>query len=181
MISRKLVRQIESQSDHLARQVAETVRGHSKTPAYQELEAEELRRAVDDVLHNLGSWLTTRSETAIENYYRKTGMQRRLQGMPQSQVVHALHIAQEIVLRFVRTSMMADADEQGFETDLALGIVEFFDSAVYGVALGYESAEPADVPQPAAGSAAFASNRAPVEDIDWDPTSRAGEVGEVSG
>jgi hypothetical protein len=101
--------------------------------------------------------------------------------MPQSQIVYALHIVQGIVLGFVRTSMMADADEKALEADLALAIVDFFDSAVYGVALGYESAEPADVRQPAAGSAAFAAARPPVQDVDWDPTSRAGEVGEVSG
>jgi hypothetical protein len=61
-----------------------------------------------------------------------------------------------------------------------MAVTEFFDSAVYGVALGYESAEPADM-EAADAAAPYMPSRPAIEDVDWDPTSRAGEVGEVSG
>ena len=179
MISRKLVSQIESHSDRLAREVVEAVRSDPKTSAYEALQHDELRKAVDEVLRNLGSWLTSRSQAAIENRYLKIGIQRRHAGIPQSQLVRALHIVQETVLRFVRTSVLASPDEMGLEADLAMAVAEFFDSAVYGAALGYESAEPAEVQAASAGYKPAAPE--PVEDVDWDPTSRAGEVGEVSG
>lgn len=180
MISRKLVSQIESQSDHLAREVVEAVRNDPRTSAYDALKQDELRKAVVEVLRNLGSWLTSRSNAAIENRYLKIGIQRRHAGIPQSQLVRALHIVQETVLRFVRNSVLASPEEKSLEADLATAVTEFFDSAVYGVALGYESAEPAEM-QTAAAAPYVPTPPAPVEDVDWDPTSRAGEVGEVSG
>ena len=179
MISRKLVSQIESQADHLAREVVDAVRNDPKTAAYEALQQEELRKAVDEVLRNLGSWLTSRSHAAIENRYRKIGIQRRHAGIPQSQLVRALHLVQQTVLRFVRGSVLASPEEMGLEADLAMAIAEFFDSAVYGVALGYESSEPAKVQDAAAGY--MPATPEPVEDVDWDPTNRAGDVGEVSG
>ncbi len=180
MISRKLVTQIESQADQLAREVVEAVRSDPRTSAYQALRNDELRKAVDEVLRNLGAWLTSRSRAAIEKRYLKIGIQRRHEGVPLSQVMHALHIVQDIVLRFVRTSVLGSPEEAGLEADLALAVAEFFDSAVYGVALGYESAEPAAVEEaPAVYTPPVKTVDA--EDIDWDPTSRAGDVGEVSG
>ncbi|MEZ5362090.1 MAG: hypothetical protein R2748_07020 [Bryobacterales bacterium] len=179
MISRKLVSQIESQADHLAREVVEAVRNDPRTSAYQLLQKDELSRAVNDVLRNLGLWLTSRSQTAIENRYLKIGIQRRHAGIPLSQLVQALHIVQETILRFVRTSVLAAPEEMGLDGDLALAIAEFFDSAVYGVALGYESAEPAAIEE--APASYTPRVKVAVDDTDWDPTSRAGEVGEVSG
>ena len=180
MISRNLVSQIESQADQLAREVVEAVRNDPRTAAYGALHGDELRQAVDNVLRNLGMWLTQRSESAIENKYLKIGIQRRHSGIPQSQLVHALHIVQRVVLEFVRRSVMASPEEAQLETDLSLAIVDFFGSAVYGAALGYESAEPAEVE---ASSAPYVPRvkTAEADDLDWDPTSRAGEVGEVSG
>ncbi|MCB1020391.1 MAG: hypothetical protein H6509_10360 [Bryobacterales bacterium] len=180
MISRKLVCQIEDQSDHLAREVVEAVRRDPRTAAYLGLQNDELRRSVDEVLAQLGKWLTSRSNSAIENRYRKIGMQRRHAGIPQSQLVCALHTVQETVLQFVQGSVLASPEEIGLEADLMIAIALFFDSAVYGVALGYEAAEPA------AKAAAVGATYTPptvqaVEDADWDPTSRAGDVGEVSG
>jgi len=181
MISRKLVSQIEDQHDQLAREVVEAVRNDPKTKAYAALQHEELRKAVDEVLRNLGAWLTSRSQSAIENRYLKIGIQRRHAGIPQSQLVRALHIVQETVLTFLRGSVMASPEETNLEADLAMAIAEFFDSAVYGVALGYEAAEPGETHAPAAGASYKPAPPKPVEDVDWDPTSRAGEVGEVSG
>lgn len=181
MISRNLVSQIESHSDHLAREVVEAVRSDPKTSAYAVLQHDELPKAVDAVLGNLGAWLTSRSDAAIESRYRKIGIQRRHAGIPQSQLVRALHIVQETVLRFVRTAVLAAPEEMGLEAELALAVAEFFDSAVYGVALGYESAEPAEAEAEAAGAGAYKRTPPAVEEGEWDPTSRAGEVGEVSG
>jgi hypothetical protein len=181
MISRKLVDQIEAHAAQVSREVVDKVRTDPRTQAYQALTSGELRRAVDELLRSLGVWLTSRTPAAIEDRYRKIGIHRRHAGIPQSQVVHALHLVQQTVLAFLRTSVLGSPEEAALETDLAMAVADFFDWAVYGLALGYESAKPAEVQACAAIPYTPRESSVAVEEIDWDPTSRAGEVGEFSG
>ena len=185
MLSRTLVRQIERHADQLMQQVMTRVRQDPRTTNYARLPEGEMRGAVQAVLQNLGQWLTSRSASAIQNYYRKVGLKRRHNGIPMSEILAALGLVKRTLQDFIRKSVQADPAEALLERELLVAVDEFFDSACYGAALGFEDGEKAATErrEPSPSVSAEYANRRPVAPSkeDWDPTSRAGEIGEHSG
>lgn len=185
MISRKLVEQIEAHADRLALEACQRVAVDERTPSYARLPNAELEHAVHEVFKNLGIWLTSRSDAAVENRYLKIGVRRRNSGIPMKEVLCAFGIVKETLFRFIRSAMLANPGDAQFESELVLSLSEFFDSAVYGMALGYEYATQAgEIPAEAPKLRPVYVKRTKefcVDDAEWDPTSRSGAIGEVSG
>jgi hypothetical protein len=187
MISRALVHQIEEHSGRLTEEVLAAIRSDPRTTAYNQLDDGKLRDAIGELLRHLGVWLTTRTDRAVESYYRKIGLERCLQGIPISQLMRALLLVQRELLRFLGTATIGDAAELQLENQLKLAICEFMTKAMYYASVGYEDAcraaleeAPAErrVPHLAAGRNADVGGAA-VELRSF--ISRAGQVGEVSG
>lgn len=186
MVSKTLVRQIEAHSDQLLREVLSRMKEDNRVFAYWALPESELREAAGNVFANLGEWLTSRTDSAISERYRRIGGLRSSQKIPLSQVLCAFVIVKSTLLDFVRGSVVGGPGDLELERELLLSIADFFDKAMCSAAAGYEDAkvdqagfsEPQKVePRPHAGP-----RRAATPDkSEWDPTSRAGEVGEVSG
>lgn len=186
MIPKNLVQQIESHAEQLTQDVMESVRRDPRTANYAELPEGEMRQAVRSVLENLGEWLSSRRAGAIENHYRKVGSRRRHSGILVSEMFAAFGLVKRTLQEFIRRSMQAGPAEIAMESELILAVDEFFDSACYGAALGHEDAESAastdhdPAPEVTAAYAAKAK-AATISTEEWDPTSRAGEVGEHGG
>lgn len=191
MISKSLVVQIERHSNRLTQEVMAAIRNDSRVSAYHGVPATALRELTDRLFKNLGHWLTSRTDFAVEMYYQKLGRERFLQGVPMSQLVFALGIVRATLLSFLRGSVMGDEDELPLAHETTLAICDFFEKAVYYAARGYEDAQ-------AAGLSAEGGNAQEAADIarslprraelawdpatEWDPNiSRGGDVGEVSG
>ncbi len=186
MIPRNLVRQIESHAAQLMQDIIENVARDPRTANYAQLPEGEMRQAVQSVLENLGEWLSSRRAGAIVNYYRKVGRKRRHSGIRVSEMFAAFGLVKRSLNEFIRKSMLASSEEIAMESELILAVDEFFDSACYGAALGHEDAEVAassdhaPAPEVTADYAAKAKAAA-VSAAGWDPTSRAGDVGETGG
>ena len=187
MISRSLVHQIEEHSGRLTEEVLEAIRNDPHATAYNHLDSNTLREAVDGLFHHLGEWLTARTDHAVESYYRKIGCERCLQGIPISQLVRALLLVRCEVLRFLGTAAVGDAAELHLENQLELAVCEFIEKAIYYASVGYEDACRAAIERvPAHNHAVHVDVRS---NLDFESAamelsslvSRAGEVGEVSG
>lgn len=186
MIPKNLVRQIESHASQLMQDVLDNVARDPRTVNYAQLPESEVRQAVQSVLENLGEWLTSRRAGAIVNYYRKVGRKRRHSGIRVSEMFAAFGLVKRALQDFIRKSMLAGPDEIAMESELILAVDEFFDSACYGAALGHEDAESAasadHEPAPEVTAAYAARAKAAAFGVeDWDPTSRAGDIGEHGG
>ena len=186
MIPRRLVAQIEAEAGRLAREVMNGVKEDPRTPGYHAMPDADLRPAVDDILRNLGQWLSSRGTEAIENRYRRIGIRRRHAGIPMSEILRAQATVKQAIQRYIRRSLLADPADIVYEADLSAAVSEFFDTAMYGIALGYESAGEAAAtardaePLPPAVPPRAPSPRVAVE-AEWDPTNRSGEIGETAG
>lgn len=189
MIPKNLVEQIERHSDQLTHEVLQTVGNDARAGAYQTLPESELRDAADELFRHLGLWLTSRTDSAIESRYLKIGRERFHQGIPLSQVIHALGLVKSTLIRFLRGSTVGNAADLHLEYELILSISEFFDKAVYYGSRGYEDARAAESASPQAEeievsgiSVRVRPKEAEAQATEWNPSiSRGGDVGEVSG
>jgi len=188
MISRNLVEQIQKHSGRLAHEVVDQVKYDSRFSGYRGLPPVELQEASEGLFQELGLWLTARTDSAIDRRYRKIGRKRYEQQIPLSQVLLALQVVKGSLLEFIRGSSVGDAREAPLEQELVAAIHQFIDKAVFAAAIGYEDsmaaavvAEPADKTGATAVSIAERLRDAAPDLDDWNPVSRGGDVGEVSG
>ena len=68
----------------------------------QNLPADELHRRVYDVYHNLGRWLSDKTEEHVEATYGGLGRTRAVEGVPLSEVVYALVLIKEHLREYIR-------------------------------------------------------------------------------
>ena len=192
MISQRLLRLVQQNADRLTNDLIAEVRRDPRTAAYHKLSEEDLHERALDLFHNLGQWLSSRTEFAVQTRYEAFGRRRYQEGIPFSQVFFALTTAKGILLNFIRGAAAAEsAAEPPLEYDLALAISQFYDKALYHAAAGYEDAAkaaltPARVVEPAAArpgppeTARKPLNREESHELDLH-VSRSGDIGESGG
>ena len=188
MISQRLIEQIHESANRLTNDLIERLQTDSRSTAYRTIPRERLIALKDDLYQNLGSWLSTRSKSAVKARYVRLGRERYLEGIPLSELIFGLSVTKSMLVDFIRHCMPGRAEELNLEYDLVISIGEFFDEAIYFAAVGYDDAHRAQL-----GAAASSSEGAddavekkqPVRtsqpvDEDW-AVSRSGQIGEASG
>jgi hypothetical protein len=139
MFSYRLVRLIESHADALAAGLEEKVQGASQIAHFREIPAHELRERVYEIYRHLGEWLLGKNELDIEHRYREIGARRAHQGIPFSEVIHAIVLTKENLWEFLKSEAVIDhAIEIMGELELLQMLEMFFDRAIYYAAVGYE-------------------------------------------
>jgi hypothetical protein len=139
VLSARLIRVIEEHAEELTRGVLSDLASNPRTPAYHKLPPDELHRRVYDVYHNLGRWLSDKTEEHLETTYGGLGRKRCAEGVPLSEVVYALVLTKEHLREYIRAVGLVDsAVELYLEEELHLMIGHFFDKAVYQTVKGYE-------------------------------------------
>ena len=139
MFSYRLVRLIESHADALAAGLEEKVQGASQITHFREIPAHELRERVYEIYRHLGEWLLGKNELDIEHRYREIGARRAHQGIPFSEVIHAIVLTKENLWEFLKSEAVIDhAIEIMGELELLQMLEMFFDRAIYYAAVGYE-------------------------------------------
>lgn len=187
MISRTLVGQIEEHSGRLAQEVFAAVRRDPHTAACSHLDDVALREAVHDLFRHLGQWLSTRTDQAVESYYRKIGRERYLQKIPLSQRIGALLLVRSELLRFLRAATLGESGDLPLENQLQFAICEFIEKATDSASIGYEHACEAGLEHkptarmPVSAGVRWNADVAAAAAELSSMVSRAGEVGEVSG
>lgn len=142
MLSARLVKVIEEHAEELTRGVLTDLSANARTPHYHNLPADELHRRVYDVYHNLGRWLSDKTEEHVEATYGGLGRTRAVEGVPLSEVVYALVLIKEHLREYIRAVGLVDsAVELYLEEELHLLIGHFFDKAIYHTVKGYEAEE----------------------------------------
>jgi len=144
MLSAKFVQMIETHADQIARSVCGLVRRDPKTARIASLPEAELRSHCQEILQNLGHWLTASPEEAVARRFEALGELRRREKVPLAESVHAVHLLKEKMLDYIRDQGLAQTSVDLYaEEELEHQVGCFFDSAVYHLIRGYEHA-----PQP---------------------------------
>jgi hypothetical protein len=142
VLSARLVKVIEEHAEELTRGVLTDVAANARTPHYHDLPADELHRRVYDVYHDLGRWLSDKTEGQVETTFGGLGRTRYREGVPLSEVVYALILGKDHLREYIRAVGLVDsAVELYLEEELHLMIGHFYDKAIYHTVKGYEAEE----------------------------------------
>ena len=192
MIPRTLVRQIEQNADKLAADVVRTVKADKRATAYHQLSDQKFEEYVLDLYKNLGTWLRSRTWSALETVYERKGRDRYHDGMPLAHVIFAFTETKVMLLEYIRSSVEGDSTERDMELQLIMTISQFFDRVIYHIIVGYEDARRADLAHPKMSDAELLLLKKEVQGVrpaapgakqmvSELPMSRSGDVGEFSG
>jgi hypothetical protein len=138
MLGIKFARLIEKHSESLGKALVDKLRSSSRTDSYRSISEHELLHDIQVLYHNLSDWLMVRTELDVKQYYTKMGLFRAEQGVPMNQFIWALVLAKEQLWLFMqREAMTEDALELMNELEFVLALEQFFDRAMYYVAMSY--------------------------------------------
>jgi hypothetical protein len=152
MISAKLVEMIEIHAGRLASDVVRELKANELTRGFRAAPAAELERRIFEIFHHLGDWIGNPKSEQVRSEFADWGRRRFGQGIPLSEIVHAITILKRQLRRYIRENGLVDAAfpraEQEYVLpmhlhslqDLNAQVGEFFDVALYELARGYEAA-----------------------------------------
>jgi hypothetical protein len=139
MLSNRLVRLIETHANALALNLAEKVQASGQLSEYHNVPTYELNARVYEIYHQLGNWLLERREQDIEHRYTVIGSRRAAQGVPLSQLIRAIVLTKQNLWEFLKRESVVDNPIELFGRQELLELLDqFFDSAMYYAAQGYE-------------------------------------------
>jgi hypothetical protein len=138
VLSLRLIERIERNWEKLSAVVLEDVRSDPRGAHYQALSDQEILERAQDLVKNLGFWLTQRNPEQLKSRYERLGARRAAQGVPLAEVILALQVLKRRIMYFARDlNMDQTAIELYRENELLMAIEFFFDEAIYNVAIGY--------------------------------------------
>ena len=141
MLPIRLLHRVETHWDAIAAAVIEQTRIDPNTPHHQELDDEELHARARDLVHNLGTWLTSQDADALARRYEEVGRQRCREGVPLAEAVYKLHLIEQKTVDYIQYSNIAqNATEIFGELEILRALHRFFAIVVHSMVRGYEDA-----------------------------------------
>ena len=141
MLSGRLVHLIEENWEEIAASAVDGILRHPDLPALSKRPPAELKHWCQEILTNLGYWLSAPQSEELQRRYEVLGRVRFEQSIPLHEAVLRFFILKEKMIDFVHqqgfmpTSMNLYAEEE-----LLRRMGRFFDALVYHIVRGYESA-----------------------------------------
>ncbi|MGH9432664.1 MAG: hypothetical protein ACRD3T_14065 [Terriglobia bacterium] len=141
MLSDRLIRTIETHAEELTRGALGDLQSSPHTPSYQKLSSGDLYQRVYKVYHDLGTWLSEKTDEAIQTCYLQLGEERFNQGVPLREVIWALTLTRYRLRDYIRSSGLANSALDLYQQmELHQLVSHFFDRAIYYTVAGYENA-----------------------------------------
>jgi len=140
MLTYRLVRLIEDNSEVLSGSLLERVRNSPMLAEYRNVPDADLKDRVQGIYSHLGEWLLTRKERDIAQRYTEIGARRAGQGVPLSQLAATIVLTKENLWEFLKHKSMAEGLPGVWgELEMLQLLDQFFDRAIYYAAVGYEN------------------------------------------
>lgn len=145
MLSTLLIKRIESKCEQIVRSVIDDTHRDPRLPSYQALSTQELRQRAQDLVRNLGQWLTSQDESEIARRFETLGRRRYDEGFALAEVVRKIQLLEEKLVQAARDENDAkNALDIYGELEILRALNRFFWLANYHVVAGYEAAAGAD-------------------------------------
>lgn len=139
MIALRFVRLIENHSDELCRGLIEKFHTSTRTQDMSKVPPGELQSRTYEILHQLGEWLLTKTDSDIESRYFEIGGRRAAQGVSLSDYSWAIVLTKEHLWEFLQEqAFMHNPVELYGEMELLRLLDQFFDRALCFAVEGYE-------------------------------------------
>jgi len=150
MIGTRLLMLIQAHAGSITHDVVQDLRTNARTPSFQRLSGADVDGRISALFYNLGRWIGDADEHAVEAEYEDMGRTRFRQGVPVSELVYALLITKHHLRRYIREYGFVDFAgdrivpqellpvELHSIQELNYQVGEFFDRALYHLALGFE-------------------------------------------
>jgi hypothetical protein len=139
MLAVRLVKLIENHTEQLSRELSEQVWNSPRCSDLHKVPATELQPRTREIYRNLCDWLLDKAETEVERRYTELGARRAQQGVSYSHVYWAITATKQHVYGFIQREGLSDnAMELRGELELLHLLGQFFDHALYYIALGFE-------------------------------------------
>jgi len=139
MLAIRLVQLIESHIEQLSRELSEKAWNAPQCSDLRKVPASELEARTREIYRNLCDWLRDKAETQVERRYTELGARRAEQGVSYSHIFWAITATKQHVRTFIqREGLSESAMELHGELELLHLVSQFFDHALYYIALGFE-------------------------------------------
>jgi hypothetical protein len=151
VLSARLIELIQTHADYLTRDVLKDFASNPRTRHWGVVPSDELEQRILRTYINLGNWIGDPKEDAVREEYEEWGRKRYRNGIPLSEIVFAVLLLKHHLRKFIREHGLVEysRDRQAPQEILPVhlhGIQElnylvgdFFDKALYYLALGYET------------------------------------------
>lgn len=142
MLYQKFITLVEDHAELLTKNWIYEVKNNPSTGGYKNMSDELLGKRVFNVYHRLGNWLLTDEPNVKEsaNHFIQLGKERASEGLKVSEVIYALILARVELWQFILKEGIINST---FDYQMALDFYQklnnFFDKAIYFVAVGFES------------------------------------------
>jgi len=152
MIAEKLVELVEIHANRLSADVAQDLVTNVRTRGFHKVPKADLEARVFRLFHHLGDWLSDRRSERVKAEFAEWGSRRFDQDIPLSEIIYAIVILKQHLRRYIRDNGLIEATFPRMDSDyvlplhmnslqeLNLQVGQFFDEALYHLAIGYEMA-----------------------------------------
>ena len=152
MIAEKLVELVEIHANRLSADVAQDLVTNVRTRGFHKVPKADLEARVFRLFHHLGDWLSDRRSERVKAEFAEWGSRRFDQEIPLSEIIYAIVILKQHLRQYIRDNGLIEAAFPRSEADyvlplhmnslqeLNLQVGQFFDEALYHLAIGYELA-----------------------------------------
>lgn len=141
MLSTTIIGRIESKWERIVASVIDETHRDRRLASYQALSTTELRRRAEDLVRNLGQWLSAENHGEIALWFEDLGRRRHAEGFSLSEVVRKIQLLEEKLVAAARDENDArNALDIYGELEILRALNRFFWLANYHVVFGYESA-----------------------------------------
>jgi len=152
MLGARLLLLIQAHADRLSREVEQDLRTNERTPTFRRLDPANIEERVSAFFYNLAKWIGDVDESSVKAEYEEMGRARFRDGVPVSEMIYALLISKHHLREYIREHGLVDFAgdrivpeellpvELHSVQELNYQVGEFFDRALYHLAVGYEVA-----------------------------------------
>lgn len=144
MLYEKFIRLVEDHAEALTKEWINEIKTNPSTIGYRKVDDEILGVRIFDIYKRLGSWVMNADLGDIKTaeHFIKLGRERAAENLKNSEVIYALILARVVLWRYiVEHGIISTAIDLHQSLEFYQKINNFFDKAVYFVAVGYESLE----------------------------------------
>jgi hypothetical protein len=150
MLGARLLLLIQAHAKSLTHDVVQDLITDERTPTFRRLNRVDVQTRVSAFFYNLAQWIGDPDENPVQGEYEGMGRSRFREGVPISELVYALVIMKRHLRRYIREHGLVDFAGDRVVPDellplelhsiqeLNYQVGEFFDRALYHLALGYE-------------------------------------------
>lgn len=141
MLSTTIISRIEANWERIVASVIDETHRDHRLASYQALSTHELRRRAEDLVRNLGQWLSAGNDEVIALRFEDLGRRRQAEGFSLAEVVRKIQLLEAKLVEAARDENDArNALDIYGELEILRALNRFFWLANYHVVHGYESA-----------------------------------------